>query len=147
MSKTSPDKRIEILRFILAFRDIHSMTPTLREIGEGVGMDHVNSVTYHLECMQKAGWIERKPGSSRIFVSAQGKEAAGVTLAPADSEKAAVAKLHKVTAAIAAYRSIRREYESLQLDEFARVERRRVMQSMTEARNKMFAMLGSEGKV
>ena len=52
----------KILRFIIGYIQEHGYSPTIREIGDGVGLKSTSSVVHHLNCMLKCGMIETDAG-------------------------------------------------------------------------------------
>ena len=63
------DMNEKILQFIIDYIQEHGYSPTIREIGAGVGLKSTSSVVYHLKCMLKCGMIETDAGfgSSRAI--------------------------------------------------------------------------------
>ena len=55
----------KILNFITATIREHDRSPTIREIGEEVGISSTNGVRYHLAILEKLGYIRRNRGISR----------------------------------------------------------------------------------
>lgn len=55
----------EILAFIRRVQSTQGAPPTLREIGERFGIHSTNGVRYHLDCLERAGAIQRRPGRAR----------------------------------------------------------------------------------
>jgi repressor LexA len=55
----------EILRFIQRYRHEHGSAPTIREIGRQFEISSTNGVRYHLNLLEKAGYIRRTGGISR----------------------------------------------------------------------------------
>jgi repressor LexA len=54
-----------ILNFITVTIREHDRSPTIREIGERVGISSTNGVRYHLSVLEKLGYIRRSRGISR----------------------------------------------------------------------------------
>jgi repressor LexA len=52
----------EILRFIQGFR---GYPPSMREIGDAVGLTSTSAVSYQLSCLQDKGYLRRVPGRPR----------------------------------------------------------------------------------
>jgi repressor LexA len=44
----------------------HGYPPTVREIGLAVGLNSPSAVSYHLDALQRHGWLTRRPGSRAI---------------------------------------------------------------------------------
>lgn len=55
----------KILDFIVETIRDHDRSPTIREIGEELGISSTNGVRYHLSILEKLGYIRRRPGISR----------------------------------------------------------------------------------
>jgi repressor LexA len=55
----------KILNFITATIREHDRSPTIREIGEEIGISSTNGVRYHLSILEKLGYIRRNKGISR----------------------------------------------------------------------------------
>ncbi len=51
--------------------------PTVREIGEGVGLSSPSSVTYQLDALERRGFLRRDPNRPRALVVADGQRSAG----------------------------------------------------------------------
>jgi repressor LexA len=58
-------RQVEIVRFILAFRQGHDYAPTLREIGEAVGLSSTAAVSHQLSALQRKGVLYREVGCPR----------------------------------------------------------------------------------
>jgi repressor LexA len=56
-----------ILEFILTHKKDKGYSPTLREIGEGIGLKSSSSVHRYLEAMEDRGLIKRLYGSARAI--------------------------------------------------------------------------------
>lgn len=54
-----------MLDFIRAYSSERGRPPTLREIGDAVGISSTNGVRYHLEVLKRAGLLEQDPMVSR----------------------------------------------------------------------------------
>lgn len=70
------DKARAILSFIQKFRRAHGYPPTIREIGTEFGIRSTNGVRYHLNLLERGGYVVRNEKISR------GIELAGATSAP-----------------------------------------------------------------
>lgn len=57
-----------VLQAIESFGDRHGYSPTLREIGEAVGLASVSTVSYHLSFLQDKGYLSRDGGRPRTAV-------------------------------------------------------------------------------
>jgi len=71
MPRTS-DKAEQILRFVNQFIQENGYSPSVREIGEGVGLRSTASVSYHLQALQSKGLLRPAgaKGRKRAIVGA-----------------------------------------------------------------------------
>lgn len=58
----------KVLQTIELFGQRRGYPPTLREIGEAVGLASASSVAYHLSCLQDMGYVSRDEGRPRTAV-------------------------------------------------------------------------------
>jgi repressor LexA len=65
MAKELSERQKKILEFIREFLDEHHFPPTIREIGETVGISSTSVVKYNLDALQRRGYIERDREISR----------------------------------------------------------------------------------
>ena len=75
----------EILAFVNAHVDEHGYPPTVREIGQAVGLTSPSTVHAHLEKLEKAGLIRRdatKPRALEVIEGGRSRRGAVVELAP-----------------------------------------------------------------
>ena len=72
MPRTS-DKAQAILEFVNEYTQEYGFAPSVREIGEAVGLRSTASVSYHLQQMKEKGllYAPRKKGSKRAVVTTQ----------------------------------------------------------------------------
>lgn len=61
------DKRDEIMRFITAFIAENQYPPSVREIGEAVGLSSTSTVHFHLRQLQDEGRLSVRPNSPRTL--------------------------------------------------------------------------------
>ena len=54
-----------VLNFVSRFVEKHGFPPTLREIGDGVGLANINAVKGHLAALEKKGYITKTPDKAR----------------------------------------------------------------------------------
>ena len=74
MSTLTP-KQQQIYEFILSFSNLHGYPPSVREIGEHVGLKSPSTVHFHLKGLEAAGLITKDKGKTRaITVSAARQE-------------------------------------------------------------------------
>src|SRR3954471_4230300 len=75
----------EILEFVNRHVDEHGYPPTVREIGQAVGLTSPSTVHAHLEKLEKAGLIRRdatKPRALEVIEGGRSGRGAVVELAP-----------------------------------------------------------------
>lgn len=66
-------KQQQIYDYIISFTDEHGYPPSVREIGEYVGLKSPSTVHFHLKGLQSAGLITQAAGKTRaISVSGEG---------------------------------------------------------------------------
>ena len=58
-------RSLEILRVISVYITAHGYPPTIREIGGRCGITSSSHVVYHLNKLEKAGYIERDYATTR----------------------------------------------------------------------------------
>jgi SOS-response transcriptional repressor LexA len=63
-------RRQQICEFIARFTTENGFAPTLREIGDGVGIASTAAVQYQILALERAGALSRKEGYSRTIVLA-----------------------------------------------------------------------------
>src|SRR5919201_2970140 len=61
------DRQLEVLRFIAAEIEERGYPPTIREIGEALGIASTNGVNDHLKALEKKGFLVRDPVKSRAL--------------------------------------------------------------------------------
>lgn len=54
-----PPRQKQLLDFVAAYQDQRGIPPTLREIGEAMGIKSTNGVSDHLKALLKKGYLER----------------------------------------------------------------------------------------
>jgi repressor LexA len=57
----------EIFDFVVAYADKHGYPPTVREIGEAVGLASPSTVHAHLANLERAGYVKRDPTKPRAL--------------------------------------------------------------------------------
>ncbi|HEY2354524.1 MAG TPA: transcriptional repressor LexA [Gaiellaceae bacterium] len=72
----------EIWSFVLDYSDRHGYPPTVREIGEAVGLASPSTVHAHLANLERAGLLRRDPTKPRAL-ELMGRERAAVEAEPA----------------------------------------------------------------
>jgi repressor LexA len=69
----------EIFDFVVKYADKHGYPPTVREIGEAVGLASPSTVHAHLANLERAGYLKRDPTKPRALeVVGRGRTPAGV---------------------------------------------------------------------
>jgi repressor LexA len=66
------DRHKAILEFIQSYRAVKGFAPSLREIGEHIGVGSTSLVTFYLTRLQEDGYITRDPYISRSIVVVEG---------------------------------------------------------------------------
>ena len=72
----------EIFDFVVAYADKHGYPPTVREIGESVGLASPSTVHAHLANLERAGYLRRDPTKPRAL-EVVGRERAEAIASPA----------------------------------------------------------------
>jgi repressor LexA len=73
-------RQSEIYDFVLSYVDEHGYPPTVREIGEAVGLASPSTVHAHLANLERAGYLRRDPTKPRALeVTARGRAQAPVS--------------------------------------------------------------------
>jgi repressor LexA len=62
------DRQQQILDFIEAYAERHRVSPTLREIGDAVGLEATSAVKHQVEQLQKKGYVTRRNRTPRSIV-------------------------------------------------------------------------------
>lgn len=76
MASAPTGRQAEILAFIEDHVDRHGYPPTVREIGQGVGLASPSTVHRHLEKLEEGGHLRRDPSKPRaMLVGVQGGRA------------------------------------------------------------------------
>lgn len=66
MKQLTP-KQQQIYEYIISFADEHGYPPSVREIGEHVGLKSPSTVHFHLKGLQNAGMITQAAGKTRAI--------------------------------------------------------------------------------
>lgn len=73
ISRKMTGRRADILAFIISFLEKHNYPPSIREIGDEMGLRSSSTVHLHLRALQQLGYIEiRKNGQRSIKVCERG---------------------------------------------------------------------------
>jgi repressor LexA len=67
MIKEPTERNMVIYEYIVKFMMEHQYSPTVREIGEGVGLKSVSPILGHLLVLKEAGLIDYEPSQSRTI--------------------------------------------------------------------------------
>lgn len=83
MTKSSDSKQLAILRFIYNQTQSHGYPPTVREIGEKVGLSSTSTVHGHIARLAKKGFLIKDPTKPRALeVTELGADALGIVNTP-----------------------------------------------------------------
>jgi repressor LexA len=82
----------EIWNYLVEYVDAHGYPPTVREIGESVGLASPSTVHAHLANLERAGLLRRDPTKPRAL-ELIGRERRSAESRPAESEQVDVARL------------------------------------------------------
>jgi len=66
-------RQLEVWEFMIAFRAKHHMSPTIREIGEHLGIASTNGVMCHLKALNKKGLLRLCGGLGRAMLPLDGE--------------------------------------------------------------------------
>lgn len=61
------ERQQQIVSYVQSFTRAHGYPPTVREIGEGVGISSPSTVHAHLAALREAGAVERTEGKPRAL--------------------------------------------------------------------------------
>jgi repressor LexA len=87
-------RQAEIFDFVVKYADKHGYPPTVREIGEAVGLASPSTVHAHLANLERAGYLRRDPTKPRALeVVGRGRRPAA---APAPPAPAPVPEPHRL---------------------------------------------------
>src|ERR671918_1213038 len=71
------ERQREIYDFVVGYADGHGYPPTVREIGEAVGLASPSTVHAHLANLERAGYLKRDPTKPRALeLVKRGRDAA-----------------------------------------------------------------------
>jgi repressor LexA len=79
----------EIFDFVVAYADKHGYPPTVREIGDAVGLASPSTVHAHLANLERAGYLKRDPTKPRALEVVGRDHVAGVGAAASAAHEAA----------------------------------------------------------
>lgn len=72
--KTITKRQSDILQFICQYKADRGYAPSVREIGEAVGLKSTSSIHRQLDVLETRGLLRRNPGVSRAIVLTEGDE-------------------------------------------------------------------------
>lgn len=67
MSEQLPERQQKVLDCIAQYVEDHGFPPTVREIGESIGVNSTSLVSYYLKRLEERGLIVREPSMSRAI--------------------------------------------------------------------------------
>ena len=67
MAEVLTPMRRQILEFIISCQRERNFPPTIREIGDHVGLKSPATVANHIEVLKRAGYIEKNPQQPRTL--------------------------------------------------------------------------------
>lgn len=68
------DKKIEILNFITNYQKKNGLSPSIREIGDGVGLKSSSTVFYHLHVLKTQKRIDFRDKCARSIIIKERKK-------------------------------------------------------------------------
>ena len=68
MSTSLTERQLEVLRFIASEIENRGYPPTIREIGEAMGIASTNGVNDHLKALERKGHLQRDAAKSRALI-------------------------------------------------------------------------------
>ncbi len=88
-SRELNDKRRQILEFIAKATEDHGYPPTVREIGEAVGLKSSSTVHFHLKILTELGYLTRDGSLTRALRLSEEGQAIGGEVSPAEARRRA----------------------------------------------------------
>jgi repressor LexA len=88
----------EIFDFVVAYADKHGYPPTVREIGEAVGLASPSTVHAHLANLERAGFLKRDPTKPRALEVVGRERPAAVGASSAAQEAARLPLVGEIAA-------------------------------------------------
>jgi repressor LexA len=76
------ERQREIYDFVVGYADRHGYPPTVREIGEAVGLASPSTVHAHLANLERAGYLKRDPTKPRALELVKRGRAAAASSSP-----------------------------------------------------------------
>ena len=68
MATSLTERQLEVLRFIVNEIEMRGYPPTIREIGEALGIASTNGVNDHLKALERKGHLQRDAAKSRALI-------------------------------------------------------------------------------
>lgn len=65
ISQIPSRRQAELLEYLATFRLAQGRPPTVREMGEALGIRSPNGVVMHLKALERKGWIQRERKQAR----------------------------------------------------------------------------------
>lgn len=88
-------RQLEVAGAIQSFTDHHGYPPTLREIGELVGLASPSSVLHHVRLLEHGGVVVRERGRARTVAVIEEPSAVGAVLGRAGAAASTPASIHQ----------------------------------------------------
>lgn len=90
-------RQLSILEAVHASVSDNGFPPSLREIGEAVGLTSPSTVKHHLDALEEAGYLQRVPGRPRAMeLSPRAKQLLNITPTPPEDGAASPAPIAQV---------------------------------------------------
>ena len=86
------ERQREIYDFVLSYVDAHGYPPTVREIGEAVGLASPSTVHAHLANLERAGYLRRDPTKPRRSSSSGASDGGGRTVSVPEVARSACSR-------------------------------------------------------
>lgn len=68
MSKREQD----VLDFIRSYRNRYGLSPSIREIGEGIGLHSTSSIQKYIQSLTEQGYLQKIEGKTRALIPLEG---------------------------------------------------------------------------
>lgn len=78
MSKLT-DRQADVLRMVAGYLDVHGRPPTVREIGDALGIGSTNGVSDHLKALVRKGYLARSDRARGLRVLREAEPSPGRT--------------------------------------------------------------------
>jgi repressor LexA len=97
MARELPERQQKVLDCIQGYVEEHGFPPTVREIGDAIGVNSTSLVSYYLKRLEERGLISREPSMSRA-IQLTGTATEAVTIEISDDNLIAVPFLGYIAA-------------------------------------------------